>query len=546
MKTNNKNGNFIFNSISWGKKIFCFAGSFVLLLLIVGGVASKTIFNINESLETLIAKSQLRVDGTASVHLSLLELEKSIATAIAENDKKDIRTQAVSAIRALSIIDEQVQKLNAVLIKNKDAMELQDRIKKIRPKQMEIIKAAKKNDDSSALDSFKQIAPDRQRISELSTKLLEKEKLSLQNQQTEVIERGRRFVGITLALLLVGVVVGSILGIALARRLTRPLREVESAMNSVANGDLTIRLQSQSGDELGKTVAAIAKMIEKLQEILCGVTAKANSLNDESLSVTEAASAIQNISAELHSQIGNIRHESTFVFENAKNLGARFGETETSARLTTESSRRAASEIMETVKAFKQFQHNMENTASSTRELAEFAKKVTSITDTISTISSQTNLLALNAAIEAARAGEHGRGFAVVADEVRMLAQRTDNSTAEISSLVDEITLRVQQTEISLNESVSAANENIESLIQLAENVTGSSDSAKNMLDFVAEANNMMQSQGDSINRINASVSSLFELSEQTNQKIEMLHQLSETLQTASNELSGSVEYFNL
>lgn len=545
MAISKKNG-LSFNSISWGKKIACFAGSFLLLLLIVGGVASKTILDINESLETLIVKSQVRVDGATSVHLSLLELEKSITTAIAEDDGKDIRTQAVSAIRALSMIDEQVQKLNAVLINNKGATELQERIKKIRPKQMEIIKAARKNDDSSALNKFKEIAPDRQKISELSTQLLEKEKLALQNQQDGIIKRGRRFVGITLSLLILGVILGSILGIALARRLTRPLREVESAMNSVANGDLTIRLNSQGGDELGKTVAAIAKMIEKLQDILSGVTAKASTLKDESISVIEAAGAIQNISAELHSQIGNIRDESTFVYDNSKNLSARFDESESSARQTTESSRQAASEIMETVKSFQQFQQNMENTARSTRELAEFAKKVTSITDTISTISSQTNLLALNAAIEAARAGEHGRGFAVVADEVRMLAQRTDSSTAEISSLVDEITQRVQQTECDLNESVAAANENIECLIALAGNVTSSSDRAKHMLEFIAEANNMMQSQGDSIDRINAAVSSLFEVSGQTNQKIEMLHDLSETLQTASNELSGSVDYFNL
>ena len=102
------------------------------------------------------------------------------------------------------------------------------------------------------------------------------------------------------------------------------------------------------------------------------------------------------------------------------------------------------------------------------------------------------------------------------------------------------------QTENALSQSVGAAKENIDNLIGLAQNVTDSSDRAKNMLDFIAEANNMMKSQGESINRINASVSSLFELSGQTNQKIEMLHNLSEILQTASNELSGSVEYFNL
>lgn len=537
--------NFLQN-ISWGKKIFFFAATFLLLLIAVGGVASITIVDMNKSLKQMTEDSQRRVEGATNVRIAIIELQKSIAHAISEQEASAVRAQSVAAIRALSLLDEHAQGLHTALQGSKEAQELAELIMSIRPSQMEVIKAAKNNDDTLAMEKSRAIFVDTTRINELSQLLVDNERSLLNTRQQSIVAQGEQVVQLTLWVMGFGLLLGSVMSVALARALTGPLANVVSTMHAVANGDLTVSFAASGSDELGQTVDAVSATIQTLAEMLRKVTSKASTLHEESQRISDAATGIQDISARLHTQVGGIREDTNFVMTASSKLSSRFDAAAASAQTTSEATRGAADEIMHTVQEFQQFQSRMETTAAATRKLAIFAEKVTTITDTISTISSQTNLLALNAAIEAARAGEHGRGFAVVADEVRLLAQRTSKSTGEISSLVDEISSSVHATVAALESSVSDANHNIERLTRLATEVTGSSQCAGALQEFVAEVSKLMDSQGQAMNRITNAVTSLFELSAQTNQKIEILHDLSETLDSASTDLSAVVDRFTV
>jgi methyl-accepting chemotaxis protein len=201
---------------------------------------------------------------------------------------------------------------------------------------------------------------------------------------------------------------------------------------------------------------------------------------------------------------------------------------------------------MSTVNEFQQFQIRMEDTAEVTRTLSSAAEEVTSITDTINNISSQTNLLALNAAIEAARAGEHGRGFAVVADEVRMLAKRTEDATGEITTLIEGISSSVNSTVTALETSVHEAKRNIDHLTGLADEVTNNSERAGQVREYMHQVVNLMTSQEQAVERITLAVNSVFEVSSDASHQTDELHDLSGSLSQAANDLNKVVDRFKL
>jgi methyl-accepting chemotaxis protein len=240
-------------------------------------------------------------------------------------------------------------------------------------------------------------------------------------------------------LLIVATVLTLLFAWLLTNSITRPISQALSAAETIAEGNLTHPVKVDGTDEAGRLLAAMHKMQEKLRDTLQSISGSA----DQLASAAEELNAVTDEGARgLARQNDEIEQAATAVNE----MTSAVEEVARNAISTSDASKNATSSagdgrdlVQETVSAIERMSSDVQATADLVGNLAEESRDIGKVLDVIRGLADQTNLLALNAAIEAARAGEAGRGFAVVADEVRALAHRTQQSTSEIERMIGSI-----------------------------------------------------------------------------------------------------------
>jgi methyl-accepting chemotaxis protein len=533
-------------NVGWRKKILGISALFVLIIIAIGVLGGYNIYQLNHSTLSMFNDFQARVTAATNSRAAIQEMARAQAELIAAQERQDTRKGAVDAIRASSLLDENLQHLSAILHDSTDVQELVQLLEQIKPKKMELIRAARANQDEMAMSINREMQDKINRINELSGSIVEKERQGMVESMEQWQQRGNRVVWLLGGFSLIGILIAVLVSLVQAHMVTKPLSLLENSMAALATGDLKISFPSAGKDEIGRTVSAMSQTVTNLHVIIKKIHDGGIKLSGEAANVTNTADGIHGVSARLHDAIAAIKTEAEVVVNASSNSVSKLSATADTAKNTAQFTRKTSKQIVDTVQQFKNFQHNMENTANVTRELAQTAAAITTITKTIRDISAQTNLLALNAAIEAARAGEHGRGFAVVADEVRTLATRTDSATDEISTLVETISSSVQHAVKMLETSVKEAHDNIALLQEVADETGGSSEKADTMHHEMQHVLQMIGDQEQSIQSINSAVNGLYELSEETNRQTDLLHDLSQALKGEATVLNTVVDKFKL
>ncbi len=309
-------------------------------------------------------------------------------------------------------------------------------------------------------------------------------------------------------IMIIGLIVATILGLLIAffitRAITKPIIMGVKFAETVANGDLSQRLDIVQKDEIGQLATALNNMVEKLKEVVGNVQSAADnvasgsqelSASSEEMSQgsTEQAAAAEEASSSMEQMAANIR-------QNADNAM----QTEKIASKSAEDAKKGGESVAKTLAAMK-----------------EIASKISIIEE----IARQTNLLALNAAIEAARAGEHGKGFAVVAAEVRKLAERSQHAAAEISELSGSSVEVAEQAGRMLSEMVP----DIQRTAELVQEISAASKEQ----DTGAEQVNQAIMQLDQVIQQNASAS-------------EEMASTSEELSSQAEQLQDTISFFKI
>nr|WP_122847568.1 methyl-accepting chemotaxis protein [Pseudomonas viridiflava] len=302
----------------------------------------------------------------------------------------------------------------------------------------------------------------------------------------------------------------------ITRQITTPLQETLEVVERVAAGDLSRNLNVNRKDELGKLQSTIQRMTVSLRELVGGIrdgVTQIASAAEELSAVTEQTSAGVNNQKVETDQVATAMHEMTATVQEV----ARNAEEASEAAVAADQQAREGERVVnEAIAQIERLASAVGNSSEAMGALKQESEKIGSVLDVIKSVAQQTNLLALNAAIEAARAGEAGRGFAVVADEVRSLAQRTQKSTEEIEALIVSLQSGTQQAASVMDSSRELSASSVDLTRRAGgslENITKTVSAIQSMNQQIAAAAEQQSATAEEINR---SIINVRNVSEQT------------------------------
>ncbi|MCP3753052.1 methyl-accepting chemotaxis protein [Pseudomonas sp. SBB6] len=345
---------------------------------------------------------------------------------------------------------------------------------------------------------------------------------------------------------LLALLVGVLAAVIITRQITRPLRETLAVVEKIAAGDLTHNLRVTRRDELGVLQQGIQRMGSTLRDLITGIrdgVTQIASAAEELSAVTEETSAGVNSQKVETDQVATAMHEMAATVQEV----ARNAEHASEAATEADSQARAGDQVV--AEAISQIERLAEEVHRSTEAmglLQQESQKIGSVMDVIKSVAEQTNLLALNAAIEAARAGEAGRGFAVVADEVRGLAQRTQKSTEEIEELVAGLQSGTQQVANVMLGSRNLTDSSVELTRKAGaslESITRTVSNIQSMNQQIAAAAEQQSAVAEEISR---SILNVRDVSEQTAAASDETAASSVELARLGNQLQTMVSHFRV
>ena len=540
----------IFNNVGIGKRLAIGFGilGFLMVALVATGIMAVRV--INGGLEQITGVNNPKIQAASGIKdgvktVNLLALSKLLSKDGAIQSKADriIGESSGELARSLKTLEEL-----ETSARGKELLRpIKENFAKGEAEFGKVLGAAKAGNTDLAVSIFiGTILPTTLELFRMEDELVqfEKDEIAARIAEARTTFTRTMAVLITMGIAILGISVA--LTLWLSRSLTVPIKETVAATEMLAAGKLGIEIAVGRKDEFGDQAIALKAMAGKWREIVASIKDASDNVASASVQLSASAEQMQKGSDE---QAQKAHHVATASQEMSQTVlgisenAASIASTATHAARTAKDGGRIVDEAMREVRKIAETVGQSEIHITS---LAELSQRIGEIIGIINDIADQTNLLALNAAIEAARAGEHGRGFAVVADEVRKLAERTTGATSEVSGIIREIQGKVT----SAVSSIEAVSTRVERGVDLSRKagdelttIVGNVEDLHMMVQQIAAAIEEMSMASDQISR---DIESISGISGETSMASGEVTKASQELAGLGTDLQGISKFFEV
>ena len=334
------------------------------------------------------------------------------------------------------------------------------------------------------------------------------------------------------------------LGFALARGITQPLGQSLRAVQSIAAGDLTQPIPAGGKDEIGQLLAAMAEMQARMRELVGHIQLEAHQLADSAQVLNAVTTTVANATVSQSEAAAGMAASVEQLSVSIDHVGANARDAEAVAQQSGHQSRTGGEVIKTAAEEMRVIADAVNTSAGTIGELEGYSNEISTVVAVIKDIADQTNLLALNAAIEAARAGEQGRGFAVVADEVRKLAERTTQSTLLISATINKVQESARQAVAAMQAGVVRVNEGVQTAHHAGESINDIQTSAKHVVEVIQDIALTLNEQSASAQSIAKGVEKIAQMAEMNSTSVSQTVAAVQQMQDLASNLTHSVQRF--
>ncbi|MGL4794436.1 MAG: methyl-accepting chemotaxis protein [Aeromonas jandaei] len=546
----------MFKNMSIGQKL---SAGFAILALLVLGLAWFSISQLAKlygDTETITTNLLPSTRYASQMHVAILDARRSeLSQVIAglNKDAQEVSERTLTFNKAKLAFDTAAQKYGAMPFTTDEEKQTYEQLLSAGAKYFSVHEELVNAFAAGDLDKVRSLRKNETRaaLEEAGAKSLRLREIN--NEIAEQMTKGvadlydsARTMSIVVSLITLGFVV--VIAWLLTGQIRNPVMALLEQTRRVSAGDLTSRIDMQqfNNDELGTLAKGFGEMQTNLRTLVSEVSGSVVQLSSAAEEISSVASQSAN---NMHSQQHELNQLATAMNEmqaTVQEVSRNTSDAASAATSASETAELGAKTVNDSIQRIERVASAIESTAVVIRQLGDDSRNIGMVLEVIRGIAEQTNLLALNAAIEAARAGEQGRGFAVVADEVRTLAKRTQDSTSQINNIIAELQQRAEQAGSTMQQSQDLMNTTVATAREAGESISQISGSVSSISHMNIQIATATEEQGAVSEELNRNVVNISHASEEVASGATQMAQACNELNHLATQLQEMVRRFRV